>query len=167
MSLVRAAACGLAAGAAGTLAMDLVWYIRYRRGGGQDGFFKWEFASAPSYWDKASAPANVGKLLYETATHTELGESKIGLTTNVMHWSYGVQWGVVFAVGLGSERHLKAWHGPLLGALVWLASYISLPIAGFYKSIWSYDLKTLWQDLSAHLVYGGGVMAAFRATCRS
>ena len=53
------------------------------------------------------------------------------------------------------------------GMLVWLASYLSLPIAGFDKPIWSYDLKTLWDDLSAHLVYGVGVAATFWAACKS
>jgi hypothetical protein len=33
-----------------------------------------------------------------------------------------------------------------------------------YKPIWEYDLPTLWKDLSAHLVYGLGTAATFRAT---
>jgi hypothetical protein len=163
----RVTRCGLIAGALGTLALDFVWYGRYRRGGGPDGFFKWEFASAPTDWERASAPARVGKLLYESVTRTELPESQIAVTTNVMHWAYGSQWGVVLALALGSSRNLKLWHGPVVGALVWLASYVSLPIAGFYKPIWSYDLKTLWQDLSAHLAYGIGMAVAYWATCRS
>jgi hypothetical protein len=166
MSLLRRMTCGLLAGAAGTLAMDLVWYARYKRAGGQAGFLKWEFASAPTSWDKASAPANVGKLLYETVTHTELPESAIGITTNVMHWTYGTQWGVVLAFGVGSPRRTRLVQAPLLGALVWLSSYVSLPLAGFYKPIWSYAPKTLWQDLSAHLVYGAGTAATFWATRR-
>jgi hypothetical protein len=166
-SLFRAAACGVVAGAAGTLALDLVWYVRYKRGGGEDGFLKWEFGSAPTSWDKASAPANVGKLLFETVTRQELPASQIGLTTNVMHWGYGTQWGVVLATALGCSRYVRPWHAPLLGGLVWLASYVSLPIAGFYKPIWQYDPKTLWQDLSAHLAYGAGAVAAFWAACRS
>jgi hypothetical protein len=165
--IVRSALCGLVAGAAGTVAMDLLWYVRYRRGGGSDSFLKWEFGSAPNSWEEASAPARVGKLLYETATHRELPVSQTGPTNNIMHWGYGVQWGVVFATAIGTSSRLKPFHGPLLGVLVWLASYVSLPIAGFYKPIWAYDLKTLWQDLSAHLVYGAGVAAAFWASCRS
>src|SRR5579872_456191 len=136
--------------------MDLVLYARYRRGGGDASFLKWEFASAPESWDKASAPANVGKLLYETVTHQTLGEDKIGLTTNVMHWGYGKQWGAILAFGVGPASALRLLHAPLLGALVWLAGYVSLPIAGFYKPIWRYDLKTLWDDLGPHLVYGAG-----------
>jgi hypothetical protein len=166
VSLVRTAACGMLAGVAGTLALDLVWYVRYKRSGGESSFLTWEFSSAPTSWEEASAPANVGKLLYETATHQELPASEIGTTTNIMHWSYGVQWGVVLAVALGSARYVKPWHAPLLGSLVWLSSYVSLPIAGFYKPIWSYDRETLWQDLSAHLAYGAGGVAAFWAACR-
>jgi hypothetical protein len=165
--MLRSLACGLLAGLAGTLAMDLVWYTRYKRGGGQSRFLKWEFASAPAAWDDASAPAKVGKLLYETATHTDLGPAAIPITTNLMHWAYGTQWGVVLALALGDERRIELIQAPLLGALVWLASYVSLPIAGFYKPIWCYAPKTLWQDLSAHLVYGAGAAAAFKLTCRS
>jgi len=167
MSLVRTVASGLVAGAIGTVCMDLVWYARYKRGGGESGFLTWEFGSAPTEWDKASAPARVGKLLYETATQTELPESQIGLTTNIMHWAYGTQWGLVLALGVGSRKNLTLWQGPVLGALVWLASYVSLPIAGFYKPIWSYDLETLWKDLSAHLAYGIGTVAGFWTACRS
>jgi uncharacterized membrane protein YagU involved in acid resistance len=164
--LLRSALCGLVAGVAGTLAMDLLWFVRYQRGGGQSSFVKWEFASAPSTWDEVSAPAKVGKLLYETFTHKELPPGKIGPTTNVMHWTYGLQWGALFGLAIGSSGQLRRGQAPLFGALVWLSSYVSLPIAGFYKPIWSYDLKTLWNDLSAHLVYGAGVAAAFRVACR-
>jgi hypothetical protein len=165
--MLRSVLCGLLAGVAGTLAMDLVWYARYKRGGGESRFLRWEFGSAPSSWDDASAPAKVGKLLYETVTHTELGPEAIPLTTNVMHWAYGSQWGVVLNVAVGSGARLRLLQAPLLGLLVWLASYVSLPIAGFYKPIWAYDLKTLWQDLSAHLVYGIGASVAFKLACRS
>ena len=41
-----------------------------------------------------------------------------------------------------------------------------MPIAGFYKPIWSYDVKTLWDDLSAQLVYGSAVAVVFRLICR-
>ena len=160
---------GLLAGAAGTLAMDAFLYLRYRRGGsgGDSSFTSWEFASGITSWDQTSAPARVGKLLFETTLHRELPASQASLTTNVMHWGYGLTWGAVFGFAVGSRPHLRPWQGPLLGLLVWLASYVSLPIAGVYKPIWSYDLKTLWSDLSAHLVYGVGVVVTFRRLCTS
>ena len=161
MKLVRLGVSGLAAGAAGTLAMDLVWFARYRRGGGSSSFFDWESAAGLSSWDDASAPARVGQLFYETLARRALPATRARFTTNVMHWGYGLQWGVLFAVSMGSSRGVRAWHAPLFGLLVWLASYVSLPVAGFYKPIWSYDLKTLWEDLSAHLVFGAGVVATF------
>jgi hypothetical protein len=161
LAFARTAACGLVAGAVGTLVMDLVWFGRYKRAGGTGHFFNWEFAVGLDSWDAASAPAKVGRLLYETATRQDLPATRAALTTNIMHWAYGSQWGVVFATAIGASRYVRPWHGPLLGALVWLASYAVLPIAGFYKPIWSYDPKTLWQDLSAHLAYGSATVAAY------
>jgi hypothetical protein len=165
VSWVRSVGCGLLAGVAGTLAMDLLWFVRYKRGGGQNSFVAWEFAAGLSAWEDASAPAKVGKLLYEGLTHRELPASQASLTTNVMHWTYGVQWGALFGLAIGSARQLRPWHGPLLALLVWLASYLVLPLAGFYKPIWRYDVKTLWDDLSAHLVYGVAAAATFWKTC--
>jgi hypothetical protein len=145
----------------GTLAMDLFLYRRYRREGGEDDFLAWEFAAGVNSWEAASAPAKVGKLLYEGITRRPLSADRARLTTNVMHWAYGIQWGPVFGLAIGSPRLMRRWQGPLLGGLVWLTGYPVLNVAGVYKPIWSYDLKTLWEDLSAHLVYGVGVGAAF------
>jgi hypothetical protein len=155
---------GALAGAAGTLAMDLVWFARYKRGGGESIFLDWEPAKGLNSWDNASAPARVGKLLYETFIHTELPGSRAALTTNVMHWGYGLQWGILLALTMKNRDHLEWWHAPLFGSLVWLASYVSLPVAGFYKPIWQYDVKTLWDDWSAHLVYGAAAVTTFWLT---
>lgn len=151
---VRSALTGLIAGAIGTAAMDLLWYARYRRGGGQSDFVEWEFASYAESWDKAPAPAQVGKLVYEGFTGRQLGLDREPLTNNVMHWAYAMQWGALFGTAVGSSQRMRLWQAPLLGTLVWLASYTVLPLPGIYKPIWEYDPKTLWDDLSAHLVYG-------------
>ncbi|MEU4301223.1 hypothetical protein ACIG0C_15140 [Kitasatospora aureofaciens] len=37
---------------------------------------------------------------------------------------------------------------------MWLSGYVVLPIAGLHKPIWTYDAKTLGDDLTAHLAYG-------------
>jgi uncharacterized membrane protein YagU involved in acid resistance len=152
---------GVVAGVVGTLAMDLVWFVRYKRSGGESGVVAWETAEGLTSWDEASAPGKVGKLLFETITHQDLSASSARLTTNVMHWAYGVPWGVLFALAIGSPARLRLWHPPLFGALVWLASYVELPVAGFYKPLWEYDLRTLWDDFSAHLAYGTGVAASY------
>ena len=36
---------GVLAGAVGTVAMDLLWFYRYKRGGGESGFLDWEFSA--------------------------------------------------------------------------------------------------------------------------
>jgi hypothetical protein len=152
---------GLVAGGVGTLAMDLVWFARYKRSGGKADFLRWETAIDLKSWDDAPAPAKVGKLLYESITHRELPDGYAVLTTNLMHWGYGSQWGLLFALSVGSPARMRPLQAPLLGALVWLASYVSLPVAGFYKPIWSYSPETLWEDLSAHLVYGTATATTF------
>jgi hypothetical protein len=38
-----------------------------------------------------------------------------------------------------------------------------LPAIGVYRPIWEYDLETLGNDLSAHLVFGVCTATAFRA----
>jgi len=48
---------GAIAGAVGTAAMDLVWFFRYRRGGGHEGLFAWETSESVGKWDDASHPA--------------------------------------------------------------------------------------------------------------
>ena len=44
----------------------------------------------------------------------------------------------------------------------WATSYVVLPRLGVYKPITEYDRDVLWQDLSAHLVYGVALGLAFR-----
>lgn len=51
---------GSLAGAVGTLAMVVVWYTRYKRGGGGKRFRDWAFSSGLT-WDDAPPPAQVGR----------------------------------------------------------------------------------------------------------
>jgi hypothetical protein len=44
--------------------------------------------------------------------------------------------------------------GVVLGLGAFGTAYALLPMLGVYKPIWEYDARTIWQDLSAHLVYG-------------
>lgn len=55
---------GGVAGAVGTLAMDLVWYARYRREGGQSGFVDWESSAGLDGRNDAPAPAQFGKRVF-------------------------------------------------------------------------------------------------------
>lgn len=57
---------GLVAGAVGTLAMDLVWFGRYKGGGGEGGFGDWEFSSTLARPTSSTKMATV-TVLYVTA----------------------------------------------------------------------------------------------------
>lgn len=155
---------GAAAGAAGTLAMDAVWYLRYRGGGGTQSFTAWEFSSGLSSWDGAPAPALIGKRLYEALFQRELSPRRVGLTNNVTHWGTGIAWGAQYGVLVGSVANprTRALASSALGPTAWAASYVVLPLAKVYQPIWEYGVRTLAKDLSAHMAYGSVTSAVFR-----
>jgi hypothetical protein len=154
---------GALAGAAGTLAMDLVWYLRYKRDGGEDNFLDWELASGTSSYDEAAAPAQVGKRLVEGYLQTELQPHTARAMTNTVHWATGLLWGTAHGVLAGSTAKRRMSVGLATGAAAWAASYAMLAPAKLYKPMWEYPPAVLWKDLSAHLVYGLGTGTAFRA----
>src|SRR5215475_3787494 len=88
MTPIAAVAAGLVAGAAGTVCLDAVQYLKYRRRGGKDGPVGWEFAPVPS-WDKAPDPGKVAKRLIEGFTGRELPDRWAFLASTVAHWGYG------------------------------------------------------------------------------
>ncbi|MBV9319326.1 MAG: hypothetical protein JOZ23_19555 [Mycobacterium sp.] len=157
-----AALRGALAGAVGTLAMDLLWYRRYRRGGGRSGFTPWESSAGLTGWDDAPAPAQFGKRLIEGALQVELPPQRARLVNNVMHWATGVGWGSLFGVISGSISVGFIWQAMVFGPAVWLQSYAVLVPAKLYKPLWEYDVETLAKDFSAHLVYGLTTAQTFR-----
>lgn len=48
-----------------------------------------------------------------------------------------------------------------LGPIAWLSGYVVLPLAGVYKPIWTYGVRTLANDVTTHIVYGTAVGAAY------
>lgn len=154
---------GALAGIVGTAAMDLLWYRRYRRGGGEDGLLAWEFSAGTESYAQAGAPAQIGKRLVEGFTQTELDPQSARRMNNVVHWATGIGWGAVHGVLAGSARKRRpARYGLGTGTLAWAASYALLGPAKLYKPIWEYPPSVLGKDLSAHLMYGLGTAATFR-----
>lgn len=151
---------GALAGAAGTLAMDLVWFSRYRQGGGEDDFPSWEFATSTASFDEASAPGKVGRKL-AAAAGVELPDELAGETTNVMHWLTGVGYGIGHA--LLQHRRGVVSGGLSTGAGAFANSYATLGAMGIYEPIWSYDRETLTEDLTAHLAFGAATALVYRA----
>jgi len=160
MTPLAAVAGGLLAGAVGTVCLDTVQYVRYRRKGGKDGPLRWEFAPVDS-WEKAPDPGQVAKRLIEGFTRRELPDRWAWLTSTVAHWAYGSSAAALYGILAGSLRRPHAWYGLPFGAGVWVSGYVVLPEAGIYKPIWEYDAKTLASDLGGHLAYGAGTGVTF------
>lgn len=157
---------GVVAGAAGTLAMDLVWWRRYRRGGGDDGFLDWDLATSTAGFDEASAPGQVGRRVAGTLG-VELPDEAAATTTNVVHWATGAQWGALYGLAAGRRGPPSPALGLLLGPTAWGSAYALLGAAGIYEPIWTYDRETLARDLSAHLVFGLATATTYRLLSRT
>lgn len=153
---------GAAAGAVGTLVMDLLWYSRHRREGGHSGFFDWELSADATGWDDVPAPAQIGRRL-AGSVGVELADSAAGLTNGVVHWATGVQWGALYGLAARSAVGTTPLAGALLGTVAWSTSYVVLPLAKLYRPIWEYDARTLAKDYSAHLLFGVATATAFAA----
>jgi hypothetical protein len=157
---------GLIAGAVGTAAMDLVWYSRYRRGGGKDPFLRWEFGGEALSWADASAPGQLGQKVGRIVIGQQPPEHWARTTTNVIHWATGIGWAAQYGVlACRSSRH-RVIRALALGPVVWLSGYVILPLTGVYKPIWEYDARTLANDFSAHLVFGLTTSATYAALTR-
>jgi hypothetical protein len=153
---------GLVAGAVVTLAMDLLLHRRYRRGGGKQHFFAWEFSAGLSSWDEAPVPGQVGKRLFEGLFQKKLPPQRAELVSNVTHWAYGMLNGALYGIAAESLGQPRTCYGLPFGAGVWAVDYAVLPAAGLYKPIQDYDRETLAKDLTAHLVYGTTTASALR-----
>jgi Protein of unknown function (DUF1440) len=166
MSPIGAVIRGIAAGVIGTAAMDALLFARYRRGGGDSPFAAWEFSSGITTWEDAPAPAHVGKRLFEGLFQTQLPPTRAPLVNNVMHWGYGILNAVQYSIVASSLPEPRIRYGAPFGAAVWCGDYVILPAAKLYEPIWSYDIKTLADDLSAHLVYGLATATGLRLLSR-
>ena len=140
--------------------MDAALYRRYRREGGNVAFPAWESSEGLVSWDNAPAPALVAKEFLERVFKHEVPAKYARPLNNATHWGFGLAAGAGYGLLLGSRRS-KVWFGPPFGAAVWASGYAVLPILGVYQPIWKYDLETLWNDLSVHLVFGTATATAF------
>jgi hypothetical protein len=163
---IRNIVMGAVAGAAGTLAMDLVWYRRFRTAGGSQAFGAWETSEGTADFESAAAPARTAKAVADIAG-IELPDSSARLANNVVHWVTGAGWGQAHAMAATALGTVNPLLGPVTAVVAWATSYAVLPRLGVYRPIGEYDRNTLWQDLSAHLVFGAALGVAYRALVAS
>ena len=157
---LAAAAAGLLAGAVGTVCLDAVQYLKYRRTGGTDSPLAWEFAPIDS-WETAPDPGQVAKRVIEGFTQRKLPERWAWPVSTAAHWTYGSAAAAMYGVIAGSARRPHPAYGVPFGAAVFANDYIALPVAGLYQPIWKYDAKSLAWDLGGHLAYGAGTGTTF------
>ena len=168
MSANRAVAVirGLVAGAVGMTAMDALWYLRFRRGGGHQRFWDWELSAGTTGWDDAGAPAQVGRKVAQVFG-VVVPDSAAAATNTAVHWATGLQWGALYGLIAGTAGRTGTSSGAVLGTLAFSTSYVVLPLIKVYKPIWQYDVRTLWDDYSAHVVFGVTVGGVYRLLARA
>jgi hypothetical protein len=158
----RAAFAGAIAGAAGTLAMDLLWFRRSRRGGETASLWDWETAKGTTQFSGASAPAQIAQRVASLAGHP-LPDRTARTATNAVHWTMGIGWGAAYGVSShlvapGARPAVAAGFAPTVLAV----SYITLGALGVYRPIWEYPVAELGEDLGAHALYGATTAAVYQ-----
>ena len=162
---LAAVVAGLLAGAVGTVCLDAVQYLKYRRAGGTEDPLAWEFAPIDN-WETAPDPGQVAKRLIEGFTQSKLPDRLAWPISTAAHWGYGSAAGAAYGVLAGSLPTPHPLYGLPFGAAVFANDYIALGAARLYKPILEYDAKTLAWDLSGHLAFGAGTAATFRLLTR-
>ena len=114
---LAAVVAGLLAGAAGTVCLDAVHYLKYRRAGGTDGPLAWEFARVRN-WETAPAPGQVARRVLEGFTQRKLPNRSAWLTSTIAHWAYGSAAGAAYAIVAGSLLAPHPRYGVPFGAAV-------------------------------------------------
>jgi hypothetical protein len=147
---------GAVAGAVGTLCMDLVWYRRFRRSGGEQPFGPWETSEGTTGFEEAPAPARTARAVAELVG-IDLPDSSARALNNVVHWLTGIGWGKAHGLVAGAAQSSSPLGGLATAVVAWSTSYVVLPRLGVYQKMSEYETEVLWQDLSAHLVYGSAL----------
>ena len=123
---LAAVAAGLLAGAVGTVCLDAVQYLKYRRGGGTQSPLAWEFAPVDS-WETAPDPGQVAKRVIEGFTQRKLPDRAAWPISTATHWAYGSAAGAAYGIVAGSLPTPRPVYGLPFGAAVFANDYIALP----------------------------------------
>jgi hypothetical protein len=117
-------------------------------------------------WEHAPAPAKLAKLVLEGVFHREVPAERIAFFTNAVHWGFGAQMGIAYALLQTFSSGKPALRGPLFGLGVWAQSYATLVPLGLYRWPWHYRAGAIAKDVSYHVLYGSGVAAGYKFLTR-
>ena len=159
--VIRSAVFGAFGGLVGTLCMDLVWYRRYRAGGGDQAFGPWETSEGTTGFGDAAAPARTAKAVADLIG-VDLPDTSARTLNNVVHWATGIAWGKAHGLLATTAGTTNPVMGLGTAFVAWATSYAVLPRLGVYQEMSEYEPWVLWQDLSAHLVYGLALGTVYR-----
>lgn len=159
--VIQSAVVGAVAGSVGTLCMDLVWYRRYRDAGGDQAFVPWETSEGTTGFEEAAAPARTAKAVAELIG-VDLPDGSARALNNAVHWATGIAWGKAHGLAAATAGTTNPVMGLGTAVVAWATSYAVLPRLGVYQRVTQYEPKVLWQDLSAHLVYGLALGMVYR-----
>ena len=99
---LAAVAAGLLAGAVGTVCLDAVHYLKYRRADGTKGPLAWEFAPVDS-WEAAPDPGQAAKRVIEGFTQRKLSDRWAFPVSTAAHWAYGSAAAATYGILAGSR----------------------------------------------------------------
>src|SRR4029077_4620454 len=131
---LTAVAAGLRPGAVGTVCLDAVQYLKYRRTGGTDNPVAWEFAPVEN-WETAPDPGQVAKRVIEGFTQRKLPDRSAWLVSTIAHWAYGSAAGAAYGIVAGSLLRPHPRYGLSLGTALFANDYIAPPGPRLYKAI--------------------------------
>ena len=129
---LAAVTVGLLAGAVGTVCLDAVHYLKYRRAGSTGSPLAWEFAPVDS-WETAPDPGQAARRVIEGFTRRKLADQWAWPVSTAAHWAYGSAAAAGYGVLAGSSRTANPAYGLPFGAAVWITGYVVLPEAGLLR----------------------------------
>jgi hypothetical protein len=150
---------GAAAGALGTYLMSPAMQVASKVQPDVDK--EWE---AQASWDENATVKAAEKAFRPLGV--ELGEKK-SLAGQLVHWGYGIAWGVGYALLTRSLRKRRLRHALLFGGALWLiGDEIAVPALKLAPRPEALPPSSHAKALWAHLVYGAATEGAFRMSQR-
>lgn len=172
----RSILAGLAAGVAGTLAMDAIsvaWSLGRRRilhpqerslfhqGGRPD-------VESAKRWGKSSsdsesvATSKIAERIAQPILGRRLSRSERHYGGQIVHYSYGALLGAAYGLSGSRLPAVRAGHGTLFGAASWLAGVnVAMPLFKLMKPPHKHSFEEHAFSLVSHLGYGAVLQSAY------